>query len=56
MNGLGSAIVVAMGLLIFSGSPARAQYGDMGDAPKKGASGAVKGAAEGAGLTAGWRR
>jgi len=53
MQRLSSAIVlVAVGFLVASGSPARAQYGDMGDTLKKGAGGAVKGAAEGAGLTA----
>jgi hypothetical protein len=57
MKALSSVIVLGIGFLMVSGSPARAQLGDMGDAVKKGASDAVKqelmkGAAEKAGLPA----
>jgi hypothetical protein len=57
MKALSSAIVLGIGFLMVSGSPALAQYGDMGDAVKKGAGDAVKqevmkGAAEKAGLPA----
>ena len=57
MKGLSSAIVLGVGFLIVSGSPARAQLGDMGEAVKKGAGDAVKEqvmkeAAEKAGLAA----
>ena len=55
MKALSSAIVLGIGFLMVSGSPARAQFGDMGEAAKKGAGDAVKqeimkGAAEKAGL------
>ncbi|MGD0948374.1 MAG: hypothetical protein ABSA52_13175 [Candidatus Binatia bacterium] len=55
MKALSSAIALGIGFLMVSGSPARAQLGDMGDAVKKGAGDAVKqemmkGAAEKAGL------
>jgi hypothetical protein len=55
MKALSSAIVLGIGFLMVSGSPARAQYGEMGEAVKKGAGDAVKqemmkGAAEKAGL------
>jgi hypothetical protein len=55
MKALSSVIVLGIGFLMVSGSPARAQFGDMGDAVKKGAGDAVKqevmkGAAEKAGL------
>lgn len=57
MKALSSAIVLGLGFLMVSGSPARAQLGDMGDAVKKGAGDAakqeiMKGAAEKAGLPA----
>jgi pyruvate dehydrogenase E2 component (dihydrolipoamide acetyltransferase) len=57
MKALSSVIVLGIGFLMVSGSPARAQLGDMGDAVKKGAGDAVKqelmkGAAEKAGLPA----
>jgi hypothetical protein len=57
MKALSSVIVLGIGVLMYSGSPARAQLGDMGDAVKKGAGDAVKqeimkGAAEKAGLPA----
>ena len=55
MKAFSSAIVLGIGFLMVSGSPARAQFGDMGEAAKKGAGDAVKqeimkGAAEKAGL------
>ena len=55
MKTLSSAIVLGLGFLMLAGSPARAQFGDMGDAVKKGAGDAakqeiMKGAAEKAGL------
>jgi hypothetical protein len=57
MKALSSVIVLGIGFLMVSGSPARAQLGGMGDAVKKGAGDAVKqevmkGAAEKAGLPA----
>ena len=42
MKALGSAIVVGIGFVLVSGSPARAQLGGMGDAVKKGATDAAK--------------
>ena len=42
MRAFSSAIVLGIGFLMVSGSPARAQFGDMGDAVKKGASDAAK--------------
>ena len=42
MKAFRSAIVLGIGFLMVSGSPARAQFGDMGDAVKKGASDAAK--------------
>jgi len=42
VKALSSAIVLGIGLLMVSGSPARAQLGDLGEAAKKGASEAVK--------------
>jgi len=55
MKAFSSAIGLGIGLLMVSGSPARAQFGEMGEAVKKGAGDAVKqeimkGAAEKAGL------
>jgi hypothetical protein len=55
MKAFSGAIVFAIGFLMVSGNPARAQLGDMGEAVKKGAGDAVKqeimkGAAEKAGL------
>ena len=55
MKAFSSAIVLGIGFLMVSGSPARAQFGDMGEAVKKGAGDAakqeiMKGAAEKAGL------
>ena len=55
MKAFSSAIVLGIGLLMVSASPARAQLGDMGEAVKKGAADAakeeiMKGAAEKAGL------
>ena len=57
MKTLSSAIVLGIGLLMVSGSPARAQLGGLGDAAQKGAGDAVKqelmkGAADKAGLPA----
>ena len=37
-----SAIVLGLGLLMLSGTPARAQFGEMGEAAKKGAGDAAK--------------
>jgi hypothetical protein len=42
MKASSSAIVLGISLLMLSGSPARAQLGDMGEAVKKGASDAAK--------------
>jgi hypothetical protein len=42
MKALSSAIVLGIGFLMISGSPARAQLGDLGEAVKKGASDAAK--------------
>ena len=42
MKVFSSVIVLGIGFWMVSGSPARAQYGDMGDAVKKGASDAAK--------------
>ena len=42
MKVLSSAIVLGIGFLLVSGSPARAQLGGMGDAVKKGATDAAK--------------
>jgi hypothetical protein len=42
MKALSSVIVLGIGLLMVSGSPARAQMGGMGDAMKKGAADAAK--------------
>ena len=42
MKVINSAIVLGIGFLMVSGSPARAQLGDLGEAAKKGASDAVK--------------
>jgi len=42
MKALSSAIVLGIGFLMVSGSPARAQFGDMGEAVKKGAGDAAK--------------
>lgn len=55
MKALSRVIVLGIGVLMYSGSPARAQLGDMGEAVKKGAGDAakqeiMKGAAEKAGL------
>jgi hypothetical protein len=55
MKAFTSAIVLGIGFLMVSGSPARAQLGEMGEAVKKGAADAakqemMKGAAEKAGL------
>ena len=57
MKILSSVISLGVGLLLCSGSPARAQLGDMGEAVKKGAADAakqelMKGAAEKTGLPA----
>lgn len=56
MKTLSSVIIVGIGLLLCFGRPARAQFGDMGEAVKKGAEGTVKqemqGAAGKAGLPA----
>jgi len=57
MKRLSSVIILGVGVLLCSGSPARAQLGGMGDAVKKGAGEAakqelMKGAAEKAGLPA----
>ena len=54
MKTLASAIILGVGFLLCSGSPVRAQWGDVGEAVKKGAGEAVqqqmKGASEKAGL------
>ena len=42
MKTLTSAIVLGIGFLMVSGSPARAQLGELGEAVKKGASDAAK--------------
>jgi len=42
MKALSSAIVLGVGFLMVSGNPARAQFGEMGEAVKKGASDAAK--------------
>jgi hypothetical protein len=42
MKTLTSAIALGIGFLMVSGSPARAQFGDMGDAVKKGAEDAAE--------------
>ncbi|HVO27885.1 MAG TPA: hypothetical protein VMW56_30110 [Candidatus Margulisiibacteriota bacterium] len=42
MKAVSSAIVLGIGFLMVSGSPARAQFGDLGEAAKKGASEGVK--------------
>ncbi len=42
MKALSSAIVLGIGFLMVSGSPARAQFGELGEAAKKGASEGVK--------------
>ena len=42
MKALSSAIVLGIGFLMVSGSPARAQLGELGEAAKKGASDAAK--------------
>ena len=42
MKAVSSVIVLGIGFLMVSGSPARAQLGDLGDAVKKGASDAAK--------------
>jgi len=42
MKALSSVIVLGIGFWMISGSPARAQLGDLGDAVKKGASDAAK--------------
>lgn len=57
MRTLSGVVILGIGFLLCSGSPARAQLGDMGEAVKKGAGEAVKqevmkGAAEKAGLPA----
>ena len=57
MKVFSSMVVLGIGFLMMSGSPARAQFGEMGEAVKKGAGDAVKqevmkGAAEKAGLPA----
>jgi hypothetical protein len=57
MRVLSSTIVLSIGFLMFSGSPARAQLGSMGDAVKDGAADAakqevMKGVAKNAGLPA----
>ena len=43
MRALSRAIVLGIGILMVCGSPVRAQFGDMGEAVKKGASDAAKG-------------
>jgi hypothetical protein len=50
---LSSVIIVGINFLLCSGSPARAQFGDMGEAVKKGAGEAVKQEMKGAGEKAG---
>lgn len=42
MRALNGVIVLGIGFCMVSGSPARAQFGDVGDAAKKGASDAAK--------------
>jgi hypothetical protein len=42
MKAFSSAIILGIGFLMVSGSPAGAQLGDMGEAVKKGASDAAK--------------
>ena len=42
MKVLSSMMVLGIGFLMMSGSPARAQFGEMGDAVKKGATDAAK--------------
>ena len=42
MRRLSSVVILGIGLLMCSGSPARAQLGDMGEAVKKGAADAAK--------------
>ena len=42
MKALSSVIILGIGFLLCSGSPARAQFGDMGEAVKKGATDAAQ--------------